>query len=436
MSSLSDLIERYRQTGAARFHTPGHKGNLPPIDPALDVTELPMWGSLMHDADGPIRDLERRAAAVFGAGDCALSCGGATLAIQAMLRLFVPAGGAVVMGRNLHAAAVNAAVLLDLTPVWLAPRPEPGLPGRYHPDDVAALLREHPEARAVYLTVPDYYGALSPLRPIAEVCRRAGAALLIDNAHGSHLAFMGGGLHPLQQGVDASVDSLHKTLPVLTGGAALLLRDPRDPRELRGATALFGSTSPSFLILQSIERMLDWIGTADFAPLTARVKKIYSAVEAAGGARFPGAFDPARIALPLDGNSDPAPAERYFYERGVAPEWIARGAAVFIPGPHNGEADFRRLEKALAKCPFLARELPEAAPLPLPSAAMSHRAAALSPWEVVPIAQAAGRVAQGAVTVCPPGAPLVMPGEWIDAACTERLEQSGADEIRVVKINR
>ena len=252
---LLDALEKQIGAGRARFHMPGHKGILPPPlceAPAYDFTELPLTGSLFEGI-GPMAETERAFSAFYNSGASLLSAGGSTLCIQAMLALGASPGGKIAAGRNCHAAAVNAMALLGLEPVWLYPDEPSGtaLPGRVSPALVGRALRENPDLQAVYLTSPDYFGVLCDVEAIAEICHRRRVPLLVDNAHGAHLAFFG--LHPMALGADLCCDSLHKTLPALTGAALLHLRDGARAEEARARMALFGSTSPSYLILLSVD---------------------------------------------------------------------------------------------------------------------------------------------------------------------------------------
>lgn len=191
---LHDAVRDYIEKDMSRFHMPGHKGAGTDEFAALlpwDITEVEGADSLYH-AEGPLLALEEQFARLYGTRRTLLCAGGATLCIQTMLALACGTGAAVVMGRNLHRAAINAAALLDLTPVWVYPERDAGewFTGRYSPAAVAAALDEAPAAKAVYLTSPDYFGVLSDLSGIAEVCRAHGVPLLVDNAHGAHLKFL------------------------------------------------------------------------------------------------------------------------------------------------------------------------------------------------------------------------------------------------------
>ena len=164
----------------------------------------------------------------------------------------------VVAARNVHRAFVSAAALLDLEIRWLWPEESRSLCGcPISPAQLEETLNSLPEPpAAVYLTSPDYLGGMAQIPALAQVCHQHGTLLLVDNAHGAYLRFLQPSLHPLDLGADLCCDSAHKTLPVLTGGAYLHL-SPTAPAQLaplaKSALGLFGSTSPSYLTLASLD---------------------------------------------------------------------------------------------------------------------------------------------------------------------------------------
>ena len=258
---ICDFVRAYREREALRLHMPGHKGR-PLLGPEeLDITEIPGADVLYH-ARGLIRESEENAASLFGSARTLYSAEGSSLCIRAMLQLsllYARLRGLpprVAAGRNAHRVFLEAAALLDLELRWIGCGPSllscvPTL------SELEALFSDPESApAAVYLTSPDYLGNCLDLAPYAELCRRHGALLLVDNAHGAYLKFLSPSKHPLDQGADLCCDSAHKTLPVLTGGAWLHLSHSC-PKELlpmaEQALALFASTSPSYLILQSLD---------------------------------------------------------------------------------------------------------------------------------------------------------------------------------------
>lgn len=440
---LFDALQRHRKLGRASFHTPGHKYHpdaLPSDLLQLDFTELPDTDSL-YEADGVILQAERHAAAVLGTARTLFSAGGCTLCIQAMLRLTSMGGKKkIIAGRVLHRSAVNAMALLDLEPVWLLPKQDagPGLPGRIQPADVAAALTAHPDAAAVYLTSPDYFGVVADIEAISAICRKFNVPLIVDNAHGAHL-FYTSQSHPLRLGATMTADSPHKTLPVLTGGAWLHLADDRFAAEAKGAMALFGSTSPGYPVMASLDRCAAWLeshGKDAYQALEQRVVQLKETAAALGYGLPLGPTDPTRLTLRtgqlgIDGNDLAAG----FRQWGVEPEHWDNSNVVLIPTPFNTDDDFARLEDAMAKGVSLeqneAQDLP---PLPpLPKAALSPRAAVFAPWETVPLEKAVGRIAADAACPCPPGVPIVMPGEWITEEAAAFLRRAGFFSAKVVK---
>ena len=216
----------------------------------------------LYDPRGVIAESEANASRLFGARTL-YSAGGSSLAIRAMLWAALsgsgdPRNAVVLAGRNAHRAFLSAAALIGFDVAWLHPKPGDAYHGcTVTASDVeAALERLGERCRAVYLTSPDYLGHMQDIAAVAAACRRYGAKLLVDNAHGAYLKFLpGGSRHPVDLGADLCCDSAHKTLPALTGAAYLHIRPGCgvDPRRAREAMALFGSSSPSWLALQSLD---------------------------------------------------------------------------------------------------------------------------------------------------------------------------------------
>ncbi|MCI9273432.1 MAG: aminotransferase class V-fold PLP-dependent enzyme [Clostridiales bacterium] len=439
---LYQALMQHKSLGRASYHTPGHKsrGGVFPADLlSLDYTELPDTDSLF-EAEGPILEAERKAANLFGAHRTVFSAGGCTLCIQAMLRAAAPQGGEVVTGRIIHRSAVNTMALLGICPVWVLPRPDagPGLPGRIHPNDVQQALREHPGAKAVYLTSPDYYGTLADIAGIARVCRQAGVPLLVDNAHGAHLWYVGGGMHPITQGADYSACSAHKTLPVLTGGAWLNIREEKWSHGIKEAMALFGSTSPSYPVMASLDLCREWLemeGEAAFARLEEQVGRLKRLAAARGFGQPEGVCDPVRLTLNTASvGMEGQKAAQWLRERGIEPEYADAGHVVFILTPMNTQEDLVRLEQALLGFPIGSPlTLPKLALPPLPVKAADPREAVLASAEWIPLDQSVGRVAAQAACPCPPGVPVVMPGETVSEKTVEFLSNYRISTIKVIK---
>lgn len=440
---LKEALRQYRRENKAWFHTPSHKGcaqmlSLPKESLQFDVTELPQTGSLF-DGTGPIAKAEGMATRFFGTAGTFFSAGGCTLCIQAMLKLTAGKSGKVVCGRVLHRSAVHAMALLGLEPVWVWNRTDAGkgLPGRISPEDVCQALRQEPDVCAVYITSPDYYGVLSDISGICKAAAEFGVPVIVDNAHGSHLWFVGERLHPLQQGAAMSADSAHKTYPVLTGGALLQVGRQEYVPYVKNAMSLFGSTSPSYLTLLSLDECRDWLereGRQDYCSLSEQVAKLKKFAADLGYGVPEGICDPARLTFrTADRGISGIDAAEFLREDGVEPEYADSEWVVLIPSPMNREEDFTRLQQALAGMPRgTALETHEQV-LCRPQSAMPLRDAVLACAEMIPVPECCGRVSAETACPCPPGVPVVMPGEEINRDMVQFLLNYGISEIKVVK---
>ena len=255
---ICDFVKAYAESGTARLHMPGHKGTGPLGMEQLDITEIAGADSL-YDAEGIIAQSEANASRVF---DCPTfySTEGSSQCIRAMLYLcLLQAKGQgkrprIAAGRNAHKVLLSAAALLDLDVHWLWPRDG----GSYLScpitaedlDEELSKMAEKPVA--VYITSPDYLGKMADIAALAAAAHAHGCLLAVDCAHGAYLKFLPQSLHPMDLGADLCCASAHKTLPVLTGGAYLHTA-PALARDAKNALSLFGSTSPSYLILQSLD---------------------------------------------------------------------------------------------------------------------------------------------------------------------------------------
>lgn len=438
---LYDALLTYQKKQRSSFHTPGHKNTKSFFKTnlyELDYTELPDTDSLF-EADGCILKAEQAAAKAFSTLLCVLSAGGCTICIQAMLRLAAPNGGKIVCGRVIHRCAVNTMALIGIDPVWVMPEPNggEGLAGRITPAAVGQALDRNPDAKGVYLTSPDYYGVISDIQGISSVCKEYKVPLLVDNAHGAHLGYLSENLHPIHLGASMAACSAHKTLPVLTGGAWLQINDSRYVDGVKEAMSLFGSTSPSYPVMASLDLCRSWLqeeGKEAFQKLEVRVAKIKKAIQDKGMALPEGLTDPTRITLNTAsiGLSGQQAALR-FQKSGVEPEYADDGFVVLIPTPFNSEEDFQRVERAVQSLPVskplsMERRIP-----PIPARAVSPRQAIFSPSQQVPMAQAVGRIAAQAACPCPPGVPVVMPGEIITEKAAEFLIRYGFSSAKVLK---
>ena len=409
---------------------PGHKG-APGAIPAFSAL-LPFDLSEIEGADNltcPTQELaasERNMAAAYGAGASLYSAGGSTSCVQAMLALFAGEGGRVVMGRNCHVSAVRALAFLGAEAEFLPPMPQGGIDPAQAEE---ALLRMG--AKALYVTSPDYEGRLCDISALAAVCQRQGAKLLVDGAHGAHLLFFG--LHPISLGADAVAESAHKTLPALTPAAVLHLRDKTLAAQGRQALNLFTSTSPAYPVLCSLDWCAGLLGDGSLVPLYQWAACRLQEARALAGPMALAGGDPCKLTLiPAQVGYTAKQAAEALRGEGVEPEMVTETTLVLMASGFNTEEDFAALRRGLQKLPPqkpLLQECPAYETLPR---AASVRRAVLGRKTRVPTADASGRIAAGIVAPCPPGIPVVLPGEVFTQNIQESLIKSGILTVEVL----
>ena len=440
---LADFLRAYAASGTARLHMPGHKGRGPLGCEAWDLTEISGADSL-YEAAGIIAESEANASALFGSGATFYSTEGSSQCIKAMLHLALqnrPAGTPPVIAaaRNVHKSFIHAAALLDFEPLWLWP--EEGTsslcacPVAAEGLDRALSALDAPPA-AVYITSPDYLGNMADIPALAEVCRRYKTPLLADNAHGAYLRFLSPSRHPLDLGADLACDSAHKTLPVLTGGAYLHISKtaPAAFREnARAALALFGSTSPSYLTLASLDlcsRYLSENYPARLAEAVRRLAALGKTLSANGWQVEPS--DPLRLTLRAPSGLTGLDLADRLRRGGAECEYADRDFLVLMTTPENTPEDLARVPAALG-----ANRAPAAPAVSLPLAkgerVLSIREALFAPQESVPAEESLGRVCGAPTVSCPPAVPIAVSGERIGEAAVELFRYYGVTHVDVLK---
>lgn len=438
---ICDFVRDYAARRPDRLHMPGHKGR--GEAERLDITEITGADVLYHPR-GIILESEKNAAALFGSRRTVYSAEGSSLSIRAMVFLAMQDARKrgktprIAAGRNAHKVFITAAALLDVQVRWLYPAQTGSLlTCQITPETLEEALGHGEPVTAVYITSPDYLGNVADISGLSRVCRRYGCLLLVDNAHGAYLGFLPEGQHPMAQGADMCCDSAHKTLPVLTGGGYLHISS-HAPGELDSmadsAMALFASTSPSYLILQSLDAangildgswkralhhaVIEWAAVKrhirdlgfcltgqEPLKLTVMPKKFGYTGEQLGelleGKNIYCEFaDPDYLVLMLPVEYDPALPRRIC----AAFEAIAPRAEITTPAPTLGRG----------------------------VSVLSPHAALFHPAEQVALSQALGRVMADPTVSCPPAIPVICCGERIDAWAVEAMEYYGITQVRVL----
>lgn len=440
---IYDFVRRYADSNPLRLHMPGHKGIGRLGAEPLDITEVSGADSL-YEADGIIRESEANAGRNFGT-DTFYSAEGSSLAIRAMLYLagiharehHLPFH--VLAVPNVHKTFLSAAALLDFSLTWAECSAATHLSCTVSVDALEEqyrLMAEKPSA--LYVTSPDYLGATAPIRELADFCRRHGMLLLTDNAHGAYLKFLPTSLHPMDLGADLCCDSAHKTLPVLTGGAYLHISKTADPilkTHAKQALALFGSTSPSYLILQSLDLANPYLAEEirpQMAAFLPKIKALRTRLEQHGFTLF--GEEPLKITVKAsEFGCTGYDLARRLEEDSVICEFADRDFLVLMLTPALSDADLERIGDAL--CAVLPQPpLPE---LPAPCGrrkqVLSVRQAMLAVGEWVPTEACVGRILASPSVGCPPAVPIAVCGQELGRDEAARFAAYQIPRVFVVK---
>lgn len=440
---IVEFVSRYAQSDASRLHMPGHKGVSFLGVEHLDITEID-GADVLYGAEEIIAESEANATKLFGTAHTFYSTAGSSLAISAMLALVTGERSAgerpvIFAARNVHRSFIHACALLDLDVEWIYPRERQHLCSCTVEAETLDRMLKTAKAmpRAVYVTSPDYLGQTADIASIANVCHAHGVPLCVDNAHGAYLNFLSPSRHPIALGADLCADSAHKTLPVLTGGAYLHVSKNADPTYVKSARdrlALFASTSPSYLILQSLDLCNRYLAADYPSRLDACIKRVDLAKEriaARGVAVLPS--EPLKVVVCASdlGYSGRALAEHLRAYR-VEAEFYDATHLVLMITPETSERDFVRLEAAFDSITPRAPIQNDIPALVQGERAMTIREAVFAPHETVTLDDAIGRVCASPTVSCPPAVPIAICGERITEDTVKVMQHYGFETISVV----
>ncbi len=443
---ICDFVKKYSGENSIRLHMPGHKGK--GIFGELDITEIPGADDLSCPA-GIIAESEKNAGRIFGARTL-YSTEGSSLCIRAMLFLAAlmareqGKSPLVISPRNAHKSFITACGLLDIPVGWVYP--EDGdrnwyITGGYNAESIRKALESNPGCTAVYITSPDYLGNVADIRAISGICREHGALLLVDNAHGAYLKFFG--MHPVDLGADMCCDSAHKTLPVITGGAYLHISEnaPAMLRDsARQAMNMFSTTSPSYLILQSLDEANRTVSSQGYAQ---RLRSVAGSVEDARAelrslGMIPvrrGTEEPLKLTLEPGrcGHTGNGMAD-LLRKNGIVCEFSDRDSCVMMFSASNSVRDAGKVLNVIKRADRLPPMVGGPDGFSAPEKRMSLREALTSPFEIIGTGEEAmGRVVAFPSVSCPPAVSVAVPGEVIDEFTVSCLRYYSIEKISVVK---
>lgn len=442
---ICDFVNQYCSSEYLRLHMPGHKGRDIFGFEKYDITEV-VGADSLYEADGIISESEKNTSAIFGA-ETFYSTEGSSLSIRAMLYLtclYATQAGKkplIWAGRNAHKSFLSAAVLLDFDIEWLYGEDRKSyLSCKITAENLNCKFTSVNDSLpvAVYLTSPDYLGNLSDIKSIAEICRKFGVLLLVDNAHGSYLKFLNESSHPIDLGADMCCDSAHKTLPVITGGGYLHISKKAPglfKSNAKNALALFGSTSPSYLILQSLDMANKLISNEYKEKLNDFVKDLNTLKKDMSDYGFT-LLENEPLKLTIDakkiGYSGNELAE-ILHNNNIVCEFSDPDFLVLMFTPNIEKAEIDKLKNVLFSIKIKNKIAKNAPQIRKAQRVYSPREAAFMPNEKIPSNMCKGRILAVSSVGCPPAVPIVVGGEKIDATAIECFEYFGIKKCTVIK---
>lgn len=373
------------------FHTPGHKIG------GWDITEL-SYSDNLSSPSGVLKEAEEDMAKILGAYKSFILVDGSTSGVLSMIK----ASGAkrMLTARDTHKSAYNAAAL---TGTELKVVENGRAAGISLPLSLKQIEENISGCDAVFITYPDYYGNLSPLKEIKEICRKHGAILLVDGAHGA--MFKGTDKH-CGKYADMWVDGAHKTLPCLTQGAAVSCKEEKFADPLKHAVDIFRTTSPNYILMASVEYAFKF-------PRNEEIEAAAEKFKAEAGAYKNGDWTKAVFHY-----GDKAfEIEKRLEEKGIYSEFCDGENIMFYFSPCTSKKDIQKLKRALKSFPaeriFIGDGDKKTEEL--------INASKEKGTELVPLDESEGRTCAETAGIFPPCVPLVADGEIITKEHIKKL---------------
>ena len=430
---------KYIGNNVSRFHMPGHKGqdiyNLGNLW-LYDITEVKNFDNLLY-SNGVIKQVEDKYTEIYNSYASVISTQGSTLGVQMMVTAayMIQNGQSnkIIIDRNAHASAVNTIAVLGFEPVWVYPDEcnNNYMPGVISANCLEEVILCNQDAEIVYITSPNYFGEMADLKSISDICKKHNKLLLVDNAHGAHLKFIEGDLHPMDCNCDCCCDSLHKSLPVLTGGGMVHTLNPEISKYLKRAARIYSSTSPSYLTMLSIDCLCSYIEgglKSDLQMLIEKIDEIKKLICDLGFDLPSGKLDPIKISIgPGKFNCTAGQIAEKLREFNVEPEYVGSYWVLLMTSPQNISEDFVNLKDALI-------DMSKTFHKTVRKSKIDEKAKYLKTQQILPIKEAIfkkfktiktvkslNKISAQIIVTVPPCVPIVMPGEIVSREAIDLL---------------
>ena len=421
--TLLEHLKAYTNT-LLPMHMPGGKRRFASDLPyRWDVTEAEGTDDL-HDPEGILLEMNRRAAALWGAEKSFVTVNGSTGGLLAAVR--ATGEGEILMGRNCHKSVYNAVTLCRRKAHYLLPHE-----GEILPAEVEDALEKHENITTLLITSPTYEGVISDIAAIGEICHAHGVTFIVDEAHGAHLGFSFGE-SAVKMGADIVVQSLHKTLPALTQTALVHCKEAFAPAMAR-ELAVFESSSPSYILMASADECFAFLASEagknamkDYQSnlLTVR-EKLKNGLKHFRLLDSP-RYDMGKLVILTEGTnlSGKALADALREDYKIETEMALPHSLTAMTSVCDTEKELNAFADAVLALDKQASPAP-AAILP----ALSLPEQGCPPWEVrnaegtlCPLEQAVGKTSLAYLWAYPPGIPLLVPGERVEEALLDTVK--------------
>jgi lysine decarboxylase len=464
---IKDFLTNHARKKAVSFHMPGHKGQAiyrkfgydDFLDNIMDcdITEITGADNLFQ-AEGILKESQELYSRLYDSKKSYLLINGTSGGIIAAILASVPKGKKLIMARNSHKSIFNALTLADIQPVYAYPEmvEKHGISGAISSEEIEALLKENPDAEAVILPSPNYYGICSDIESIAKIVHKYNKILIVDQAHGAHLKMFsrfgvaGFPKSAEESGADIVINSIHKTLASFTQSAILNLNSDRVSKDiLEDKLQSIESTSPSYLLMASLDinggiimdhgsqLMEEWAENLNlFYEEAANIKGL-EYID-----KIPG-FDWTKLnfgfgSLGISGDE----LEKLLLERNIFIELYTGDLLMCMTGIGNSRKDMETLISALREISIARRET---APLENDANLLENKQLSsfqrkqifqIPKYKVrVPLLEAEGRVCASSIIPYPPGIPLVCPGEKFDKETLLYIKNLRDNKEKVIGVN-
>ena len=468
--NLTEKLYEIKEKGRDPLHMPGHKrtekmqkfGNSLSIPYEFDITEIDGYDNL-HAPEGLLLELGKNAASLYGAKHAYPLVNGSTAGIISSIGACTKRGDSVIISRASHKSVYSAIELFGLVPTYIYPDicSDFSVFASITPESIEAAFVESPNASVVVITSPTYEGVISNIEEIARVVHSHNARLIVDCAHGAHLGFVENEYFPSSsiKFADIAVVSLHKTLPALTQ-TALCLSFSNDAdvldSKIRRMLSVFMSSSPSYILLASIEDCLSIVAKNKqslFSEYTEMLSAFEDKVSSLENLRVMGygknkvadevfSFDKGKITVFCDGLVDFADNRinadvlaKFLRLNGFEPEMVSRDHLILMTSVMDDRDKILKVAELLCNFDMWCKKsesLNEGLKYPMSSIKMTPSEASECENEALPYGQCRGRISLDYIMCYPPGIPVIAPGEEITDEVVSFIDQCREANVNVI----